>query len=153
VKIFGAQLHVLHGASRWVFVYRRWALKLPYTARGQRWWHVLLTGLLDNMGERDIWRWWPAARPKLAPVLHAGPGGLWVLMRRVQPLTDEEWATIATPELHDAWRTVAEGDDRGYTIPVEHKRGGHGTLDGRIVACDYGVPDDVYRRMKERGRA
>lgn len=145
MKVFGAQLHILHGASRWVVVWRRWALKLPYTHS----WHTYYTGRLDNMGERDIWRHWPEARPKLAPVLWASRRGGLLVMARVQALTDEEWALIGTPEAHDAWRTVGTATE-GYTFPAEFKRSSHGTIDGRIVACDYGVTDDVCRRLRER---
>lgn len=135
------RLWLRHGCSRTVLISARYALKLPTLHQG---WRAFLWGLLDNMGEREIWRYWPEARVKCAPVLASSRLGLFVVMPRCLPLEDEHWAL--TREEHDGWRTV--GDN--YRVPVEYKRGSHGLLNGRIVALDYGTLNDV-RRMFSGG--
>ena len=134
------RLWLRHGCSRTVIITARFALKLPTLHQG---WRAFLWGLLDNMAEREVWRFWPAARAKVAPVLLSGPLGLFVLMPRCLPLEDEHWMTR---EEHEAWRAASDG----FSVPVEYKRGSHGLYRGRVVAVDYGTLDDVKGVLLKR---
>lgn len=134
------RLWLRHGCSRTVVITARYALKVPTLHQG---WRAFLWGLLDNMSEREVWLYWPAAREKAAPVLLAGPLGLFVLMPRCLPLEDEHWMS---GEEHERWRVVSDG----YKLPVEYKRGSHGLLGGRVVAVDYGTLDDVKGALEKR---
>lgn len=135
------KLWLSHGCSRTVIITARYALKLPTLHQG---WRAFLWGLLDNMGEREIWRFWPEAREKCAPVLLSGPLGLFVLMPRCLPLEEEHWGM--TCEEHEQWRVASDG----YSVPVEYKRGSHGLHRGRVVAVDYGTLDDVKGNLLKR---
>lgn len=111
------------GVTREVFLVGRWALKIPKLTLG---WQKFLCGLLSNMQERD---WGRCGISGLCPILFSIPGGWLVVMRRAQPLTDEEW------RLFDP-KVFCLGN--GFILPVEHKRDSFGTIDGATVAIDYG---------------
>jgi len=113
---------VKHGATRTVLLIHRWAVKIPSCIE----WRLFLQGLLANMQERKFagTEW-----PEFCPVIFGVPGGWLLVMRRAQPLTDDEWErfepyTFCTPK------------DR--IIPAEAKRDSFGTLNKKIVAVDYG---------------
>lgn len=111
------------GATRNVFLTKRYAIKLP------RWseWRLFLQGLLANMQERVFWttEW-----PELCPVVWSLSGGWIVVMARAKELTRNEWNEFDAEQ----WR-----DREEYTIPVENKRDSFGWFQGRIVAIDYGT--------------
>lgn len=111
------------GITREVLLTRRYAIKIPKLIYG---WHKFLCGLLANMQERQFA---DANLPGLCPVVFSLPGGWILVMRRAEPLTDEEWRAF------DA-RSFCERPD--CTVPAEFKRDSFGVLDGRIVAVDYG---------------
>ena len=111
------------GITREVFLTRRYAVKIPKLLYG---WHKFLCGLLANMQEATFSR---AGWPELCPVVFAVPGGWMIVIRRVEPLSDAEWASF------DA---EAFCETKDYMIPAEFKRDSFGRLDGRIVAIDYG---------------
>jgi hypothetical protein len=97
------------GATRFVFLTRRYAIKVPrFWWYGHFRWSTLLRGLLANMQERAFAR---TGWPQLCPVYLSLPGGWLLAMPRCEPLaeelTDEQYETFAV-------------------------------LDGRLVAVDYG---------------
>jgi hypothetical protein len=118
---------VLTGATRFVVLTRRWAIKLPRLVS----WRLFLCGLLANMQEREFSR---TGWPELCPVLFSLPGGWLVVMPRAEPLEDGEWALLDIMGTREQWA------DRGeYVVPVEMKRDSFGWLPDRgIVAVDYG---------------
>jgi hypothetical protein len=111
------------GITREVFLVGRFAIKVPKLIYG---WHKFLCGLLANMQERVFAR---TGWPELCPVVFAVPGGWLLVMRRADPLGEDEWMAF------DA-EAFCNRDDR--VIPAEIKRDSFGWLDGRIVAVDYG---------------
>lgn len=112
----------VRGTTRRVMLIGRHAYKFPSIAS----WPLFLYGLLANMQEVQFSK---AGWPELCPVVWSVPGGLLVVMRRATPLTAEEWAALDV----DRWSVTED-----YTVPVEDKRDSFGTLDGRLVAVDYG---------------
>lgn len=104
---------VSRGASRTVLLVGRWAVKIPRLRAG---WRALLCGLLSNMAERDRWRAGP--RDGLCPVLWALPGGLCVVMPRV------EMAGAAQEGL-------------AHLTGYDHKASSYGYHRGELVAVDY----------------
>lgn len=111
-----------YGATRAVLLVGRYAIKIPSATT----WKLFLLGLVANMQEVEFSM---TGWPELCPVLWSVPGGLLVVMRRAQPITQEEFDAIQFPEWQD------KGD---YYVPIEAKRANMGRLDGRIVAVDYG---------------
>lgn len=107
-----------HGHSRDVILFGSWAIKIPKTAYG---WKGFVKGLLCNMNEVTWWRLTEERR--LCPVRFSLPGGLLLVMDRAEPLSEA-------------------GDYSGFYgfhgLPVEKKVESFGTLDGRVVAIDYG---------------
>lgn len=114
-----------YGATRAVFLVGRYAFKVPFAFS---WKHFLL-GLIANMQEVSFGR---AKWPELCPLVWWLPAGLLVVMRRAEPLTDEQW-TAFEPTISDGWLV---GDE--YYVPCEPKMDSFGMIDGRIVALDYG---------------
>lgn len=112
------------GVTREVFLVGRWAIKTPKLTGG---WKMFLQGLLCNMMEREFsaMGW-----PELCPVVSSLPGGWLVIMRRAEPLADEELSDL------DVFAFFSPED--GRVIPGEAKGSSLGRLDGRIVIIDYG---------------
>lgn len=128
-----------NGVTREVLLAGRYAIKLPKLTGG---WSFFLRGLLANMQER---RCGAANWPELCPVVFAAPGGWFVVMRRAEPLGDEQWKAFRSALVGEdpstygraflrPWKN-ASGE---YLLPVELKRDSFGVLDGAIVAVDYG---------------
>jgi hypothetical protein len=111
------------GVTRRVFLFGRWAIKVPAPWR----WQTFLWGLLANMQERAFAA---AGWPELAPVLWADRWGFVLVMPRLTPLTDAEFETF------DYAGFVNRSD--GSVVPVEEKSDSFGRLNRRIVAIDYG---------------
>ena len=111
------------GATRWVLLVGRYALKFPLVQT----WRTFLNGLLANMQEREFAR---TGWPELCPVLFSLPGGWLVVMPRCAPLTCYEYNDLDTREFIER---------RDGVVPVEEKPDSFGWLNGRIVAVDYGT--------------
>lgn len=116
-------MQIKRGATRTVFLIGRWAIKVPTARR----WRQFLRGLLGNMDEAEFYS---RGATGLCPVLFHIPGGLLVVMRRAEPLTDAEWQPI---EWHEP-----DAYSGGVKVDLEHKRSSWGMVDGELVAVDYG---------------
>lgn len=114
------------GVTRFVFLTRRYAFKVPrFWWYGRFRWDTFLHGLLGNMQERAFAK---AGWPELCPILWSLPGGWLVVMPRCEPLADD-----LTVEQYEAF---VEHDD--YRVPAENKADSFGYYQGRLVAIDYG---------------
>lgn len=112
---------LLRGATRWVWLTRRWALKFPSLES----WYLFINGLLANMQETT---WGRAGYSGLCPVRLAFPGGWLVVMPRCAPVAGE-WTD-------EQWR-VWLGEQDFHSL-VEKKMDSIGLLNGVVVAVDYG---------------
>lgn len=110
------------GATRWVFLTKRYAIKIPSLSS----WGLFLTGLLANIQECVFSK---VKWPELCPVIWSIRGGWLVVMPRTVPISDEIWESFDY-ELFT--------DHPDYVVPVENKRSSFGWLNGHIVATDYG---------------
>ena len=116
------------GTHRTVYLVGHWAIKIPVLSI----WRMFLRGLLANMQEAEFsrLRW-----PELCPVLFAMPGGWFVIMRRAEPITRDEFFALDYAQWIKHGEALPAGE---WIIPVENKLDSFGRVDGRIVAVDYG---------------
>jgi hypothetical protein len=117
------------GSTRSVILLWKWAVKIPTLKT----WKLFLQGLLANMQEVEFSA---AGWPELCPVVFSLPGGFVTVMRRANPLTEEEWLEITTGEDKDHIEDLIRKEE--YEVPIEEKIDSFGWLDGKLVAVDYG---------------
>lgn len=108
------------GASRFVILSGRLAVKVPHPGSWRRFLHGLLANDQEALFGRSGW-------PELCPVVFSLPGGFLLVMRRAKPCSDA-----------DALDFDALTNRPDYVIPAEPKPSSWGWLDGRVVAIDYG---------------
>jgi hypothetical protein len=124
------------GNTRAVICVGSLAFKLARSARGGR----------CNQFEAKLYR---SSNPKrqelLCPPLWCAPFGVMLVMRRANPMTDDEVRKyVWKPRLSwKAWDYLGQGD---VGLPFEHKAADWGWLDGRPVAVDYANLDDMSWR-------
>lgn len=124
---------VRRGTFRCVVLAGNRAIKFPRLLRHP------LKGMGCNRWEREMWDVW-RSRFKwecLCAVLFADRFGFVVVMCRAeQPVTIEEIEEVAEPLYPD--------------VTCEWKPADCGRIDGRVVALDYGLPDnDAMRERRE----
>lgn len=100
-------LELRAGVGRRVLLVGPYAVKVPSLHNG---WLYFIYGLLGNLLE--ALRWEATRHPQLAPVLHRGPLGLWLVMRRyphvlTRRLTAEELATLPFLEVDNNGENIA----------------------------------------------
>jgi hypothetical protein len=106
------------GRNRWTLLLGNFAIKFP----SPRSWQDFLFGILNNMKEAA-----DGHLPGRCPVLARSPLGLVIVMRRAEPLSDDEFASF------DAYSFCRE-----HGVRAECKPDSFGRLGDRIVALDYG---------------
>lgn len=116
------------GTHRSVYLIGHYAIKLPVL----RPWRMFLCGLLANMQESTFSA---TGWPELCPVVFACWGGWFIVMRRAQPLSREQFFSLNYGEWIKGGNNLPRGE---WVVPVENKLDSFGLLDGRIVAVDYG---------------
>ena len=116
------------GTYRFVVLFHRWVIKFPRANSRRR----FREGSLANRQERRYARTHADCR-RLCPVLLADPLGLFLVMPKARPLTDQEWADIGPP-----LGLIGLFTSEVAIIPGEAKRSNLGVLeDGRMVIIDY----------------
>lgn len=110
------------GATRWVFLTKKWAIKIPRLSR----WRTFLWGLLGNLQEVEFSR---LNCDRLCPVKFSLPLGFLVVMPRVQEMTPEEFDRFDYDEFIKM---------KGGIIPAEPKPSSFGWLGDKVVCIDYG---------------
>ncbi len=116
---------IKHGSTRHVFLVGNYAIKIPFIKP----WRNHLLGRLANMQERAFGKLPMKEWPGLCPIFFGIPGGWLLVMHRAQSLTQEQWDSF------DAIKFCDLGD---RVLPVECKRDNLGTINGHVVAVDYG---------------
>jgi hypothetical protein len=121
-----------YGVYRRVLLVGGLAIKLPRLGRNR-----FSGGMRSNRWEREMWRLWRIKYgwENLCPVLFADSFGLMVIMSRAAPVS---------------WNEVQAENPDYYPSPTDEysKPEDYGRLHGRIVAVDYGLPDEDL--VKER---
>lgn len=114
---------VTKGTTRITLLVGNIAVKIPHLCNG---WELFLQGLLANCQERKFSR---IGWPELCPILWSIPGGWCNVMRRAEPLTDQQWADFD-------YQGYIESTNGGML--AENKRDSFGVVNGKIVVVDYG---------------
>lgn len=119
-------MRIASGATRIVFIFNRWVLKIPNPTKG---WIPFFSGFLANYHEGCVWfgSYNRVADEKtmLCPVLKFDLSGFWLVMRRAE--------TIDPAEIDD-YDTFYQPYEK---ITRDLKLENFGRLDGRIVLVDY----------------
>lgn len=83
-------------------------------------------GLLGNMQEVQFSK---LNSTKICPVMFNLPLGFFLIARKAEPLTREEFFNLDVLK----WKI-----ENNFIVPVENKFDSFGKIDGKIVAVDYG---------------
>jgi len=115
------------GTTRWVILAGPYAVKVPRIGFGVSGWINFLEGLLSNIQEANVWECAKVlgTTEMLCPVVFRSWGGWFIVMKRVQILTEDE-----------AERPEIEQIESRYGSELKHIN--YGWLGNRIVAVDYG---------------
>ncbi len=120
------------GSTRGVLLLGSIAIKVPRL-------HAPLRGAWCNRKERRIHG---EGHPALCPIICADPIGIFVVMRRVEPMSQEYFDSHVLDLMH-----LIDRPNRRDHLPVEMKASSFGWLDGRIVAIDYAELEVSEREM------
>ena len=122
----------LRGCTRFVILCGKYVIKIPKFWR----WTNMLRGLLANINEGQTWRWNSGkySRGKehlLCPVVFTGIGGLFLIMRKADPMDEDWWEKVDIPPY---WEHIQhfKGDDKPCN---------YGWYKGKLVKTDYGDLD------------
>jgi hypothetical protein len=122
---------IKHGCTRTTFLLGNYAVKVPMIFSEFR---MFLLGLIHNQEEKRWSR--PEYHQHLNPVLFSVAGGWLNVYRRAEALTDDQFTAFDYHYFTNyACRVGGECVNLGF---VEHKQDSFGTVDGRILAIDYG---------------
>jgi hypothetical protein len=120
------------GATRWVFVGRKRAYKIPSLSSYKQ----FLQGLLCNMNEA-IWSKSINLYPHLCPIMGKIPFGLLVIMPAVSICTRQ--MGITGGEEWEYYKDICMNKETGIAFPQnDWKASNFGVLNGKIVCIDYG---------------
>jgi len=126
-------MKIEHGCTRYVFLTKKYAIKIPQFRYG---WRLFLHGLLANQQEvlfstlKD---------ERMCPVLFHIPGGWMLVMPRCTPLTEEEFYNLDIYKFWERDDIQWPGPDyKKAIVPVENKEDSFGWYNNKIVAIDYG---------------
>ena len=112
------------GATRWVFITKKYAIKIPALCSYKN----FLCGLLSNMQEVEFSRV-RYYKPYLCPIYFSIPFGLLVVMPNIEIC---EWENTCSGYLY------LYSHRKHFTIPAECKPDSWGRYKGHLVAVDYG---------------
>ena len=109
------------GSSRIVILIGNYAFKFPYIFL----WQNFLFGLIANINEVRFNR---LKDSRLAPVVFWIPFGLFLVMKRANPLINFDKKLLTDFCL----------EKNGLVLPVELKKDSFGYINNKLVAIDYG---------------
>lgn len=110
------------GTTRVVYLMPKYAIKIARINK----WNSFLRGLLANMDERLWYKNSPKEwKDKMCPSFKCLFGGLILICKRAEPITD------------DIWESSLIKEDDFYPIPVDWKKENLGLIKNRIVIIDY----------------
>lgn len=123
------RINFASGATRAVLLIGGWAIKFPHFGRGYQ---LGLHGILANLQERE----WSCVDDRLCPVVWGDRCGLVLIMRRCEPIPEEQGMTRHFASYFDGkgWPGGVEID----TLVSDWKPQNFGVLNGKLVCLDYG---------------
>lgn len=144
--IYRFRISYNYGEQRHVLLIDSFAIKIPRMGLREKGWSRFREGLRANCQEKLFSRtnW-----PELCPVI-AWLWDLVIVMRRAQPLSDEEFKSFDYASFVDRQFRGADDpenragcagksiDPKDDLVPVECRLESFGRLNGKIVAIDYG---------------
>lgn len=117
---------VKRGTTRTVFLIGKYAIKVPRFwhkfGKGHRW-KIFLKGTLANLDEH-FWYKCAYKQDKLCPVLLKSPLGFLLVMKRAEPLKEEEYDKTIFSIIFK-------------NLPLDNKIENFGKIDGKPVLVDY----------------
>ena len=116
------------GATRFVFLLRRVAVKIPCFYS----WEIFLNGVLANIQERRFWR--EMKHPMLARVIYGDPLGLCVVMERA----DETFSDAGVPINDRRVLNLFFARCVKACLPVDKHFSNIGRFGNKLKLIDYG---------------
>lgn len=113
------------GATRRVFVFNKFVIKIPNTQQ----YDLFLSGILANLQEKL----WTGSHPDLAKVHWCGFLGLVLIMEKTVPLWRDDWE-VFTAELEDKYKD----DELKDFMLSDCKPSNWGYVGDHLVKIDYG---------------
>lgn len=117
---------IKRGATRIVFIFKGFAIKIPVFYR----WKNLLLGLLANLNEKEFST---LKREDLAHVFFCSLGGMILIMKTATPISH-----LTREELFDFLTKCYENDELKEFILSDFKLNNFGLIGNKIVKIDYG---------------
>ncbi|MFW6130532.1 MAG: hypothetical protein ACOC56_05045 [Atribacterota bacterium] len=129
-------MEIKHGCTRFVFLTKKYAIKIPQFKYG--WKHFLL-GLLANLQEVSFSK---INDERLCPIKFYIPGGWLLIMPKCELISREVFFDLDIsrfwPNNKEDYHPNNTCERVEYNVPVENKQDSFGYLNGKIVAIDYG---------------
>lgn len=132
-------MKINRGTTRTVFLIGQYAIKVPRFwhefGQGHRW-KILLRGILANLDEHF---WWKCAykRHKLCPVLWRSPLGFILVMRRAEPLSEQEYDKEAFKFMFENLPMDNKIENFGKLKRISNTESNCPWNEDRIVLVDY----------------
>ena len=108
-----------------VWLIGRYAFKFPNPSSWRSWFE----GFIHNIREYNWYKYEPVGNG-LSPVLFMFPSGLFIVMHRAIPLTNEEFKSMDYNKVTKL--------NSGHKVPCENKICSFGKINGEIKVIDYG---------------
>lgn len=121
-------MYVTSGATRTVFVFSKYVVKIPRITNHSSFFVGLYQGLICNLQERY---WSRFKYPQLCPVVFSDIFGLFVVMPRCEKVS----SNLEETEFEEF---IKIPDGLG-TLPAENVAENFGLLNGKLVIVDYGT--------------
>lgn len=121
-----------NGATRFVLLTQKWAIKIPRLDS----YRSFLNGLLAN--EQEI-VWSKIGDTRLLTIEQSLPLGLLIIMPRVEPLSIKYQKLLENENVREMFYEILfEFTKSPYLIPAEIKLDSFGEYNGKLVCIDYG---------------
>lgn len=121
-------MRIARGATRTVFVFSKYVVKVPRLKNRKSFFAALYQGLLSNLQERY---WSKFNYPQLCPIVFSDIFGLFIVMPYCEPIDE----VLSDPE----FQKFIKINDSWGTVPAENVLENFGLLNGRLVIIDYGT--------------
>lgn len=130
------------GSRRWVFLTKKYAIKIPTFSFGRQWWVFFLYGILENLHERY---WWCCesgvsdmykTSPYFAKIHWADKFGLIIIAERLAEVIDSE-------KFENDLIKFMEKHDKVKHVFKDIKMNNFGYRNNELVQLDYGYFEGI----------